>query len=221
MELWPKLLRRLEEENIVSLVSLSREFLDSELKKTIGDTNLEEYLNLRGWSNSDLDLSLARPEALRLFALYHFGPSLEENFLASHGSYDQVIYSILRVRDASLAQELWIRLEENEASFAELASIFGEGEESAHKGIIGPRPMGSIQPPQLAGLLRTLQPGEIYPPHDFGGWHVLLRLEQIKPARFDRNMKDFLLNKQLDEFLDKRVISILNGESVPSLTYQS
>ena len=30
---------------------------------------------------------------------------------------------MLRVKDKFLAQELWIRLEENEASFAELASV--------------------------------------------------------------------------------------------------
>ena len=104
-------------------------------------------------------------------------------------------------------------------SFAELASTFGEGEESAHKGIIGPMRIGSIYPKQLASFLRTLQPGEISPPQAFGGWHVLLRLEQIKPSRFDSKMKDFLLNKELDEFLDKRVASFLKGESLPALTY--
>ena len=37
---------------------------------------------------------------------------------------DQVIYSLLRVKDKSLAQELWIRLEE-ESTLVELAVAYG------------------------------------------------------------------------------------------------
>ena len=57
-----------------------------------------------------------------------------------------MIYSLLRVRDAGLARELWIRLEENETTFAEAAHQFGVGEEAQRKGVIGPMPIGMLQP---------------------------------------------------------------------------
>ena len=59
-----------------------------------------------------------------------FTPGLEERFLVSKGSRDQVIYSLLRVKDYALARELWIRLEEDETTFAEAAREFGEGPEA-------------------------------------------------------------------------------------------
>ena len=91
-------------------------------------------LEKRGWSESDLDIHLRRPEALRRFARQRLVPGLEETFLASRGGRDQVIYSLLRVRDPGLARELWIRLEEGETTFAEMAHQHGVGDEAQRKG---------------------------------------------------------------------------------------
>ena len=70
---------------------------------------------------------------MRRFAKQRFGPGLEETFLSSRGGRDLVIYSLLRVRDAGLARELWIRLEEGETTFAEAAHQYGVGEEALRK----------------------------------------------------------------------------------------
>jgi parvulin-like peptidyl-prolyl isomerase len=140
-------------------------------------------------------------------------------FLASQGGHDQLVYSLLRVRDVGLARELWIRLEEGEASFAELAASYGEGPEAARKGVIGPIAIGNIAPPELAQLLRSLQPGEVHPPRQLGEWLVLLRLEQLNPARFDAPMREFLLNQQLEAFLQARVEQLLKGEHPEDLHY--
>ena len=82
---------------------------------------------------------------------------------------------------------------------------------------MGPLPIGSIHPSKLASLLRSLQPGEIHPPVAFGECYVLIRLEQLTMARFDSNMKNFLLNQQLDQFLDNRVQKLLNNQAVEPL----
>ena len=97
-------------------------------------------------------LSLALPEALRLFSEQQFGPGLEECFLSSNGSYDEVVYSVLRLHDPDLLQELWIRLEEQETTFSELAKSYGEGPESKRNGIIGPLKMSDVYPPELSTL---------------------------------------------------------------------
>ena len=151
------------------------------------------------------------PEALSRYAKFLFNPSIDESFLASKGAHDQVVYSILRVRDRGLSQELWIRLEESENTFAEIATTFGEGPEASHKGIIGPMSMGSITPPVIANRLRTLRPGQIHPPIQIGEWYVLLRLEKLVPARLDSSMKQFLLDQQLNSLLQDRVSSMMSG----------
>ena len=54
MGLWPKLLRRQQEEEIVSLVPISSDYLDNEREKALKDQPLDQYLLDRGWSESDL-----------------------------------------------------------------------------------------------------------------------------------------------------------------------
>ena len=221
MELWPQLLRRQEEEAIVHLVGLPSSWLTEQRQALVSDDGLAEWLATKGWSASDLDLHLARPEALKRFAKQRFGPGLEERFLASQGSHDQIVYSLLRVRNANLAQELWIRLEESETTFAEAASQFSEGPEAARKGVIGPMEIGQLQPPELAQPLRTLRPGQLHPPLRIGEWSVLLRLEQLTPARFDVEMQARLLRQQLDRLLDQRVSMRLAGEIPEPLEYDA
>ena len=111
--------------------------------------------------------------------------------MSADGGHDQVIYSLLRVRDPGLAQELWIRLEEGESSFSELASRFGEGPESSKKGLLGPLPIGSIEPAQLRTIIRSLSPRS--PPIQLGEWIILVRLEQL--PKLDLTINAFLFVK--------------------------
>ena len=118
-------------------------------------------------------------------------------------------------------KELWIRVEEGEKSFSELASEFGEGPEASKKGLIGPAPLGSINPPELRSMLRSLPVSKVTPPTKLGDWIILVRLEQLSQSRFDDKMKSFLLEQQLDNFLTERVNNLLLGNSIDPLEYKS
>ena len=219
MELLPQLLLRQEEEQVVAVVELADEWLHQQRETWLAGRELPEALAEKGWLEADLDLHLSRPEALQRFARQRFGPGLEETFLAARGGHDEIVYSLLRVRDAALAQELWIRLAEGETTFAEAASQFSEGPEAARKGVIGPQPMAQLQPHGLAELLRSLRPGELHPPRRLGEWSVLVRLEQLMPARFDAEMQQRLLDQQLRAFLEERVQQRLEGKTPDPLHY--
>ena len=213
MELAPSLLKRHIEEEIISLVEIHADWVKQAALEAHGDQSLESFLSEKGWSEADLFIHVSRPEALRRFAAQRFGPGLEDRFLSSKGGLDQVIYSLIRVKDAGLARELWIRLEEGEITFAEAASAFSEGPESHRKGVMGPMEIGKLQPQTLQDLLRTLRPGEICSPRIMGEWNVLLRLEQLTPARFDDQLRMRMQDEALDEFLINRVNKILAGEA--------
>ncbi len=221
LELHPTLLKRQEEEAIIAVVPLPEDWVAERVQELLADQPLNLFLAARGWTEDDLRLHVCRPEALRRFAEQRFGPGLEEQFLASRGAHDQIIYSLLRARDPALVRELWIRIEERETTFAEAAQTFGEGPEAARKGLIGPMPIGQLAPPQLADLLRSLQPGCISAPRQMGEWHVLLRLEQLSPARFDATMRAAMLQTSLNGFLDERVKRRLSGEALEPLNYHS
>ena len=212
MELEPKLLRRHLEEQIISLVPLEEAWLEESRSKFLNGRSQDECLQEKGWTNSDLELHLCRDEALRRFAHQRFSPGLEERFLASQGSRDLVIYSLLRVRDYGLARELWIRLEEDETTFAEAAREFGEGPEADRQGVIGPIPIGALQPTLLQDIIRGLKVGELSAPIAIGEWQLLLRLEKLTPARLDDQVRDQMLQEALDKFLDDRVSRLRNGD---------
>jgi len=219
LELLPRLCRRLIEEEISSLVPLPEDWYSSQLEEFLNGKDIDDVLRNRQWFPGDLELHIRRPEALRRFALQRFGPGLEEYFLSQHGKRDRVIYSFLRVKDPQLLQELWIRIEEGETTFAEAASLYSEGPEKAHKGLIGPLPMASVLPVEIPLALRRLQPGQVSPPARIGDWYVLLRLEQLLLSKLDSTTREELLNEQLNTFLDHRVNSFLRGESLEPLQY--
>ena len=221
LELLPTLVKRQEEEAITALVPLPKEWVEDRIDELLADQTKDQFLAARGWSDEDLHLHTCRPEALRRFAEQRFGPGMEEQFLASRGAHDQIIYSLLRARDPALVRELWIRIEEGETTFAEAAQAYGEGPEAARKGLIGPVSIGQLAPPQLGELLRSLQPGCLTAPRQMGEWHVLLRLEQLTPARFDAAMRTSMLNSSLETFLEERVQKLLSGETLEPLSYQA
>lgn len=213
MDLRSSLVRRQLEEEIIRLVNLPDDFQQQAIADFCGDRDKDSLLTEKAWTEDDLLLHVLRPEALRRFAAQRFGPGLEDRFLGSKGARDQVIYSLLRVRDSGLARELWIRLEEGEITFAEAASAFSEGPEAHRKGVMGPLEIGTLQPQTLQDLLRSLRPGEICSPKILGEWFVLLRLEQLTPARFDDQLRLRMQDEALDEFLANRVTRILAGEA--------
>ena len=106
MELEPKLLRRHLEEQIIALVPLEDCWLEESRSSFLNGRPLDDCLQEKGWDSVDLDLHLRRVEALRRFAHQRFAPGVEERFLASKGSRDLVIYSLVRVKDYALAREL-------------------------------------------------------------------------------------------------------------------
>lgn len=218
-ELWTQLLRRHEEESIVEIVALPEAWIQQQYETLVPQQGWADWCNERAWSDRDLRIHLQRSEALKRYARQNLSAGLEDAFLSSKGAYDQVVYSLIRVRDSNLAQELWIRLEEGETTFAELASNFSQGPEAARNGIIGPIEFSQLQPAQFQQALRTLRPGQIQPPFRVGEWTVLLRLEQISLARFDAEMRVSLLNQRLDGFLQNRVQMRLAGQVPPPLVY--
>lgn len=223
-ELWQPLLRRAVDEEIVALVELSeaelnnleQDFRSSNQLST--DEQLQAWLQERNWDHDDLRLHLARPEALHRFAEQRFGPGLEETFLQRKQQLDTVVYSLLRVQNEGLARELWIQLSEGEISFPEAAGRYSEGPEAAHKGVIGPLPLGQLQP-ELAERLRSLGQGELRAPEPLGSWWVLLRLEQLTPAKLDDGMRRRLLDEQLNAYLEQRCQQIRRGEQPEELAY--
>lgn len=214
LELYPLLIRRfLERSNSSSFkpspeeqVAFQKAFLAREQIRDQGD--LLSWLDGHGISETQLSQRLFHALQLEQFKQSKFGSQVEQIFLQRKTSLDRVIYSLLRVRRREKIAELNRRLEEGEASFADLASTYSEGSERQINGLIGPMELGRINP-VLAERLRISKPGQLWPPFEAEGWWVLLRHERHLPAQLDQAMQQRLLNEIYELWMREQVSAAL------------
>ena len=113
-----------------------------------------------------------------------FSPKAEARFLDRKNELDQVVYSLLRLENRFLAQELYLQIESGESNFADLAKRYAEGPERNTNGIVGPVSLTQAHP-VLVEKLRVTQPGVLLEPFRISDWWLVVRLERYSPATFD------------------------------------
>ncbi|MFM7465479.1 MAG: hypothetical protein ACKO28_08440, partial [Cyanobium sp.] len=88
---------------------------------------LQSHLALNGMTEDDARWQAELPTRIHHYCQEHFLHRAEQRFLGRKQQLDTVIYSLLRVSSEPLANELYLRIAEGEADFAELAATYAEG----------------------------------------------------------------------------------------------
>ena len=132
-----------------------------------------------------------------------FGPEAKAHFDRRKPMLDRVVYSLLRGRDAGLARELWFRIKEGEATFADLAPDYAGGNEVYTGGIVGPVAFGAMHP-SLAEVLRSARAGELLKPLAVADWFLVARVEHHLPVEFDDGMKRQMIEELTSQWLEQR-----------------
>ena len=178
---------------------------------------LQSHLGLHGMTEDDARWQAELPTRIHHHCQENFLHRAEQRFLSRKQQLDTVIYSLLRVSSEPLAHELYLRIAEGEADFAELAATYAEGPEQATRGVVGPVPLLQAHP-ILANVLRTSQPGELRPPLPIEPWWLVVRLESLQPASFDEAMQSRMTHELFEEWVEAEVrerISHLPGGGTP------
>ena len=179
----------------------------------IQDKNqLDQYFKTKGWSQEDLTYFATKGERLQRFKEQVFSDELNLRFLETKLDLDQISYSMIRVCDGDLAFELHQRLQEEEASFEELATQYSEGPERNSGGSIGPVPLSQAHS-SVVDKLRTSQPGQLWPPFFLVNIWLILRLDHWEGARLNDATRAQLMEEMFDEWLNTRVRQLLAGET--------
>jgi parvulin-like peptidyl-prolyl isomerase len=110
---------------------------------------------------------------------------------------------LLRVKDAGLARELWFRIKEGEATFADLAPDYASGNEVYTAGIIGPVSFGAMHP-ALAGVLRLAKAGELLHPFAVAEWFLVARVDHHLPVEFNDAMSQQMIEELATQWLEAR-----------------
>ncbi|MDJ0581580.1 peptidylprolyl isomerase [Crocosphaera sp.] len=170
-------------------------------KQQIADeTQLKVWLDHHGMTPEQFEELTVRDLKIEKFKQLTWADKLDPYFVKCKGQLDQVVYSLIRSKDAGVAQELYFRIQEGENTFSELARQYSQGSEAQTGGLLGPVEL-KIPHPKIAQILAASRPGQLSPPTQVGDWWVILRLEKYMSAQLDDNTRQRLLNELFQSWL--------------------
>jgi len=136
---------------------------------------------------------------------------IDAYFLERLADLEQIVYGMIRMRNQGAAEELYLRLIDDEADFAELAKTYSLGDERYTHGLVGP--MSISQPhPSIRQALSQLAVGDIAPPLRIEQWVLLLRMEHRRPAQLNEATRQQLLNELFEKDLQAALETLLSPE---------
>ncbi|WP_413678745.1 peptidylprolyl isomerase [Prochlorococcus sp. MIT 0916] len=200
---------------------LSKVEIDEQLKQS----TVNKFLNSNGLDSEEklnkfLEQNFMKKEEVENFALsslrlkeycnINFSKKVESRFLEKKNHLDIVVYSLIRLNnDPFKANEIYLRLKSKEAEFGDLATLYSEGPEKKTRGIVGPLPVDNAHP-NLIPMLINGKEGEIQPPVEIAGMHLVLRVESYDAAKLDDFMREKMALELFDEWIDEKAIDLSN-----------
>jgi parvulin-like peptidyl-prolyl isomerase len=167
-------------------------------------TALEQFCAANLIQPTALQALAERPLRLERLCQRDFVHKAEARFLDRKNALDRVVYSLLRLQEPGLARELYLRIADREADFAQLAQQYSQGPERQTRGIVGPVPIQQAHP-ELARRLRTTPPGQLLEPFQIETWWLVVRVESYTPANFDEKTRDAMAKELFEEWLESEV----------------
>jgi parvulin-like peptidyl-prolyl isomerase len=209
----PQLMRELIVDEAIADITLSsdevmaacQQFYERHQLKTEAD--VQTWLAQRGVLRDQLEPIITRELRLAQHKKTVWEPKVNSYFLERKPKLDRVVYSLIRVKDLGIAQELYFRIQEGEQSFREIAQEHSQGVEAETGGVLGPVELGTPHP-AIAKLLITNQPGHLIPPTRLGEWFIILRLEKLIPAQLDEALQQRLLNELFETWLQGQIAQL-------------
>lgn len=164
----------------------------------------EQWLKHFGMTPEQLEMLAVRAMKVEKFKQDTWSSKVEAYFLQRKTKLDQAVYSLIRTRNADIATEIYFRIQNQEATFADLAQEYSEGAEAQTGGIVGPVHL-STPHERIAQMLAASQPNQLWPPTRIGEWNIIVRLEKLLPAQLDDAMRSRLLNEMFRTWLEEQV----------------
>lgn len=187
------------------------------------DKDLDLWLQQQQLGRDDLTDLINRELQLQKFKADKWQTLVESYFCQRKSQIDRVVFSMIRVKEIDVAEEIYFRLVSEEATFVELAPLYSAGIEAKTKGISGPVEFGKLDP-ILANALITLQPAEVLPPTHIGDWWVVVQLETIIPAQLDEEMRHHLTEELFNQWAYEEVQKLLStplASQQPTLAFSA
>lgn len=212
--LLPKLLQELLIDQTIADIGYDPSALQDASQSFYAANGITSAADLTAWTERNgltvdrLQDQLRRSLRLDIYQQQTWGHRLESHFLAHKAQLDQVTYSLLRIQDFAMAQEIFFRIQSGEQTFAAAVREYSQGAEVETDGVIGPTSLSQPHP-VLAARLKSAPVGQVLPPIKVGDWAVVLRLEQYLPAQFDASTQQKLLEHLYQSWLQESVQKLM------------
>ena len=188
-------------------VSHYQEFMRRE--RILNKNDLEAWLEQNNKTEAEMNKLLYDSLSLEIFKKKQFNSKVERVFLDRKIGLDRVSYSMIRVKSKSKAAELYIRLQEEEATFSDLASSYSEGVENVLNGLIGPIEFSKINS-NIAAKLKNSEPGQLWPPFELESWWVIIRPERFFQATLNDQMRKRLIDEMYEIWIRSKIVKTIN-----------
>ena len=162
-----------------------------------------------GCSDDEVIERLSHGIRRRSFIRERYEVKAETRFLERKNELDQVVYSLLRLENRFLAQELYLQIEAGESNFADLAKCYAEGPERNTNGVVGPVSLTQAHP-TLVEKLRVAQPGVLMEPFRISNWWLVVRLERYAPATFTDEVCEQMCEEMFNAWINEETATILS-----------
>ncbi|MDZ8186746.1 MAG: peptidylprolyl isomerase [Nostoc sp. ChiSLP02] len=215
----PQLLSQSIIELAIAPITCTKEELSHALEQFCQQWDLTNKQKIQEWclryglTQEQLELFATRKLRVEKFKQQTWGHQLESYFLKYKRRFDKVIYSLIRIDNRGIANELFFRITEEEKSFSQLAREYSQGPEADTNGVVGPVELGNI-PPNFAQLLCTSQVGIVQAPVKFGESWVIVRVEKFISAQLDNFMRQRLLQENFETWFQQQLNQLSPEEKI-------
>jgi len=222
-QMLPQFMRELVIDYAIAPIPCPPEAVETAKTQYLTQKQLSDPKQVQAWlqkhhlTQQDFEKIAIRSYKLEQFKQQNWGNKIESYFLQRKNDLDQVVYSLLRTKDKNTATELYFRLQNQEASFEELAQQYSQGPEAKARGIIGPVPVSTPHETIKKTLLKS-EVGQLWPPIQIGEWYIIVRLEQLISAQLDDATRQKLLDELFHQWLEQQVQKLITIESLHSET---
>ncbi|WP_013322775.1 peptidylprolyl isomerase [Gloeothece verrucosa] len=189
-------------------IQMARNFFYQQNQLT-NEAQVQAWLQQQRMTQEQLEHLSVRDLKLEKFKQATWTNKIEPYFLKIKGKLDRVIYSLIRTKDAGIAQELYFRIQNEENTFEELAKQYSQGPEAQTAGLIGPVEL-NVPHPTIGQILMGSQPGQLWPPTQVGEWIIIVRLEKRISAQLDQQTQQRILNELFQEWLINQMQQIVS-----------
>ena len=177
--------------------------------------NLSEEANLKLWldnanlTKEKLIFLLTRNWRWVNWCKREFKKQIPDYFIKKKSLIDNVTYSLITLRDKDLADELYLRIKEEEQPFWLVSKNYSEGPERNYDGRIGPVPLSKLNP-YLKNQLIISNEGQIWPPRKIEDFWIIVKLEKKFNAILYPDISEELSLELGEKYLNDLIIDKKN-----------